>query len=204
MLGVLLAGCGYDGVVSTVLLSPDQRGQLALEAGEFAAAAETFRDPLRAGYAWLRAGEFERAAQVLAAAPGPDASFNRGTALVFLGQYDAAIDCYDAALRERPDWAAAQHNRAIAVARKERRSPPTDDFGGTEGMLSANEIVVGDREITGGTDVQEDPQSGQQLGDRELRALWLQNLETSPTDFLRVKFATQLVRAEAAGTGDRR
>ena len=40
--------------------------------------------------------------------------------------------------------------------------------------------------------------------DRELRALWLQNLETSPTDFLRVKFATQSARAEAATSEDGR
>ena len=36
ILGVLLAGCGHDGAVSKLLLSPDQRGQLAMEAGEFA------------------------------------------------------------------------------------------------------------------------------------------------------------------------
>ena len=194
---LLCAGCGYDGTVAKLLLSPDQRGELALREGAFTAAAETFRDPLRAGYAWLRAGDFEQAARVLAAAPGADASFNRGTALVFLGEYDAAIACYDDALRERPDWPSALHNRAIAVARKERMAPPEGDFGGTEGLRSANEIVVGDRPIQGGSETEEDPEQGSELSDEELRALWLQNLETSPSDFLRAKFASQLLRASA-------
>lgn len=39
----------------------DQQAQRLFEAGDYAAAATRFTDPMRIGVAWYRAGEFERA-----------------------------------------------------------------------------------------------------------------------------------------------
>jgi len=47
-------------------LTPDQQGQRHFQRGEFAEAAQAFRDPMWQGAAWYRAGEFEKAAQAFA------------------------------------------------------------------------------------------------------------------------------------------
>jgi len=74
--------------------TPDQQGQRHMHRGEFRAAAETFRDPMRQGVAWFRAGEFEKAEQAFARSGTVEAEFNRGNCLVMLGKYQPAIERY--------------------------------------------------------------------------------------------------------------
>ena len=83
--------------------TPDQQGQRHMHRGEFRAAAETFRDPMRQGVAWFRAGEFEKAEQAFARSGAADAEFNRGNCLVMLGKYAPAIERYDRALELDPN-----------------------------------------------------------------------------------------------------
>ena len=42
--------------------TPSQQGQRAFEQGDYTAAAQKYKDPMRVGTAWYRAGEFEKAA----------------------------------------------------------------------------------------------------------------------------------------------
>ena len=100
---------------------------------------------MRQGMAAYRAGDFKAAAAAFARHDTSEAVFNRGNALVMSGQYADAIESYDRALQLRPDWTAAQVNRSIAVARRDRLTPPEDDAGGTGGQLEADEIVFDNR-----------------------------------------------------------
>ena len=66
----------------------------------------------------------------------------------------------------------------------------------TGGMLGADEVVfdTGKRDSQeGGT---EHSEGGQSLSDVELQALWLRRVQTKPADFLRAKFAFQLLAEE--------
>lgn len=176
-------------------LTPDQQGQLKFNDGEFAQAAKRYSDPMHRGVAHFRAGEFEAAAAAFGQMNSPETAFNRGNALVMLGQYEPAIASYDRALQAQPGWAAAAENKRTAEVRLERLAPPEDDAGGTGGKLGADDIVLDERGERGSENqVVEGEQAN---SDEEIRALWLRRVQTRPADFLRAKFAFQLARQRA-------
>ena len=177
-------------------LTPDQQGERLLAQERFTEAAEAFEDPERRAMAYYRGGDFERAAAVWGSLSSPEAAYNRGNALVFLGRYEEAIASYDRALAGRGDWTVARENREIARLRLERLQPPGDDAGGTGGMLGADEIRFDDtgRVDQAGNTVTEEGQ--QALSDEAMRATWLRRVEDKPADFLRARFSYQLYRDE--------
>jgi len=177
-------------------LTPDQQGGRLMSQERYLEAAEAFSDPLRKGVAFFRGGDFESAAAVFGRIRSPEAAYNRGNALVMLGRYEDAINSYQAALEMRRDWAEAQQNLSIAVARKERLAPPEDDAGGTGGQLGADEIVFDDtgRVDKAGSEVV--TEGGKELSEDEMRAVWLRRVQNDPSEFLRTRFAYQLFRDE--------
>jgi Ca-activated chloride channel family protein len=209
--GLLAAGVAQSGPpaatpgVGTVwlnlFLTPDQQGQRLFDRGAFAAAAERFSDPERIAAALYRAGKFEQAADSWGRSATPEAAYNRGNALVFLGRYEAAIDSYRRALAQRPDWLEARNNLELAALRKARLAPPEDDYGGTGGMLGADEIVMDSsgRVAQSGSEQVLEAETGA-LDDEALRTLWLRRVDTRPGDFLAIRFAHQLAREADTGT----
>ena len=176
--------------------TPDQQAQRLFNQGQYAEAAKRFSDPMRQGMAAYRAGDFKAAAAAFARHDSSEAVFNRGNALVMAGQYAEAIESYDRALQLRPDWTAAQVNRSIAVARRDRMTPPDDDAGGTGGQLEADAIVFDNRAKNASQTQEVDMGESDKLSDEELRALWLRRVQTKPADFLRAKFSYQLSQQE--------
>jgi Ca-activated chloride channel family protein len=172
--------------------TPDQQAQHWFNQKKYAEAAKRFSDPMRQGVATYRAGDFKTAAAAFARNDTPEAAFNRGNALVMSGQYTAAIESYDRALQLRPNWKAAQVNRSIAVARRDRLAPPKDDAGGTGGQLAADQIVFDNRAQNASQTQEVEGGEGDQPSDEALRALWLRRVQTKPADFLRAKFSYQL------------
>jgi len=84
------------------LLTADQQAQRLYEQGEYRDAAVRFTQTQRIGSALYRAGEFEQAAAVFGRSVAPEAAFNRGNALVMLGDYASAIESYERALELEP------------------------------------------------------------------------------------------------------
>lgn len=185
---------GWPDSVAGWWLTPDQHGERLFRQERFAEAAERFEDPEWRGIAWFRAGDFEQAAGVLGRLTTAEAAYNRGNALVMLGQYDAAIASYERALQLRPDWPAAQDNRALAVARRDRLAPPETDAGGTGGQLGADEIVFDDTGRVDRSGSETVSEGGEAMSEAELRAVWLRRVQNEPADFLRARFAWQLHR----------
>ncbi|XZE52204.1 tetratricopeptide repeat protein [Planctomycetaceae bacterium SH139] len=170
---------------SYLWFTPDQQGQRLLNRGEFRAAADTFRDPVRQGVAWFRAGEFEKAERTFALVATPEAEFNRGNCLVMQGKYEAAIERYDRALELRPDMNDAQVNREIATARAKSVERKGGDMG--DQKLGADEITFDKANKAEG---QETEITGKQpLSDAQMQAMWLRRVQTKPADFLKSKFA---------------
>jgi Ca-activated chloride channel family protein len=178
-------------------LTPDQQGQRLINREEYQQAATRFTSVERIGVALFLAGDFEKSASVLGRSASADAHYNRGNAHVMLGDYDPAIEAYQNALIKRPDWPEAEQNLQIAILRKQALAPPDDDFGGTGGMLEADEFVFdqagrnnesSSEQVIDATD--------QQLGEDAMRAMWLRKVETRPGDFLAARFSYQLATSE--------
>ena len=178
--------------------TPDQQGQRLMNRGEFPAAAETFRDPMRRGVAWFRAGEFERAEQAFARLGTRDAEFNRGNCLIMRGKYEDAIQRFDRALELDPEFEDAQINRDIAISRAKLVEKKGGDMG--DQKIGADEIVFDKNKKSGGQDTE--TEGSQPLSDSEMQALWLRRVQTRPADFLKSKFAYQLSAGEQEAGGE--
>ncbi len=178
--------------------TPEQEGQRLLDRGDFQAAAETFRDPMRQGVAWFRAGEFGKAEQAFARLDTPEAEYNRGNCLIMRGKYEQAIERFDRALELRPGWMEPQDNRKIAVARAERTKRKGGDLG--DQKIGADEVVFDKNKKPAGQDTE--AEGAQPLSDSAMQALWLRRVQTRPADFLKSKFAYQLSAQEQKGEGE--
>ena len=183
--------------------TPDQQGQRLMAQGEYLKAADKFTTPERIGTALFLAGDFKNAAAVLGRSATADAHYNRGNTHIMLGEYDAAIEAYHGALSKRPEWPEAEQNLQIAILRKQALAPPDDDHGGTGGMLEADEIVFDQSgRVNKSSNEQVIDAADQQLGEDEMRAMWLRKVETRPADFLAARFNYQLVVREEAPSAD--
>lgn len=99
---------------SSLWKNKDQQAAELLESEKPAEAAEKFQRKDWKATAKYRAGEYAEAESGFA-----DNPYNLGNTLTQQGQYDQAIDSYDAALARNPDDADAAHNREIAQKLKE-------------------------------------------------------------------------------------
>ena len=170
-------------------MTPDQQGFRHFQRGEFAEAAEVFRDPDWRGVAWYREGEFESAAREFARRDSAEANFNEGNARLMLGKYDAAVACYERALTKRPEWPAAIENRDLAVARAKMVDATGGDMG--DQTIGADEIVF-DKNAKNNEEGQDtEIAGGGALTDQQIQALWLRRVQTKPADFLKAKFSFQ-------------
>ena len=136
-LAALLFRRGYIFVLAAVLLAPadpvyaldweglwlrkDQRGQRAMDARDYEAAAEWFGDPAWKAAAQHRAGNYQAAVDTLEKLDDAQSNYNRGNALARLGSYHEAIAAYDMTLAELPDHADAKFNRELLEQELERR-----------------------------------------------------------------------------------
>ncbi|MHC5110528.1 MAG: tetratricopeptide repeat protein [Planctomycetota bacterium] len=201
---VALVGMAVSqGSLTSLFVTSEQRAQRFFDRQDFDMAADLFTAPMPKSVALFRAGEFKEASLVLGRINTGESHFNHGNALVMMGKYDAAIAAFDRALEFRSDWEAARENREIARLRAARTARSGGEMTG--GKLEADEIVFepgkagenspGDRVETDGGDA---------MSQEELQSLWLRRVQTRGADFLRVKFAQQLVDQEKApAQGDR-
>jgi Ca-activated chloride channel family protein len=179
-----------------LFLTPDQQGRVLMAKGDFSAAAKVFQDPMQQGTALYKNGDFKAASAAFGRGDSVEAVYNRSTALLMSGKYDAAIAGFEQALTRKPGWLKAEENLALARARKERMAPPDDDAGGTGGQLEADEIVFDKRAARAPDNQKETVQGSEQVSDAEMRAMWLRRVQTRPADFLRVKFSYQKVMGQ--------
>lgn len=170
-------------------ITPDQRAQRLFNEGRFVDAAEEYQDPFHKGLSLYRNGDFEDAAKVFGGLPGPDAAFNQANSLFMHGQYEPAIKRYERALALREDWPDAITNREIAIARAKNLDFEGGDMTG--GQMGADEIIFDLDPNKNPEEFGEEVTMGKELSDEEMRTVWLRQIETTPRDFLRSKFAYQ-------------
>ena len=175
----------------TFFLTPDQQGRLLFQKERYADAAETFRDPLWQATAWYRAGEFKKSGGIFRGFDTAEGAFNHGNALAMQGQYADAILRYERALSLKPEWEDAQVN--LAIARQNAEKLKRKGGEGTGGKLGADEIQFSKDKSTDRSGGKETVEGAVKLSDAEMRATWLRRVQTKPADFLKAKFAYQII-----------
>ena len=180
--------------IKDLFMTPDQQAQQLFDKGNFIEAAELFTDPMWRGTAWYRAGEFKKASAFFGQVGTPEGLFNRGNALLMLGQYVEAVAAYRLVIKARPDWEAPQINMSIAEAREGALAPPEDKVAKDKLTKDdAPDEIVFDDQAKNNPNAAEDEFAGEgaEMDDKAMRELWLKRVETRPADFLRNKFAYQ-------------
>ncbi|MFT4572756.1 MAG: Ca-activated chloride channel family protein, partial [Candidatus Binatia bacterium] len=178
----------------------DQSAQRLFNSGGFSKAAVLFTEPMRQGVAWFKAGDFKRAAAAFGRTGTAEGLYNRGNAMIMLGEYDAAITSYEAALKMRADWKEAKANLNLAKLRLARLMDLGDDQSQKSNSQDEgpDDIVFDERtkkQANASTEVIAG--EGQELSDAALRAQWLRRVQTKPAEYLKLKFLYQHKVAQA-------
>lgn len=105
----------------------NQQALHQLKQGNAEAAARLFNDPHWRAAARYRAGQYEAAVKALEGINTADALYNKGNALARLGDYPAAIEAYEQALKLDPDDEDARHNRDLVKAQLQQQKQSQSD-----------------------------------------------------------------------------
>lgn len=172
-------------------LTPNQQGRYYFEKGDYKGAAERFQDPLWKGIAYYRSKNFEAAVEQFARVDAPEGYFNLGDTYAHLGQLEQALANYEEVLRRKPDDSAAKENRDLVQsliqkkkAKKKEEEPPE----GQEPIYNPDEIKFDEKGKKG----KKGEVDQAQLSAEQIQEVWMRRLQTTPSDFLRLKFAAQV------------
>ncbi|MEL7524200.1 MAG: VWA domain-containing protein [Pseudomonadota bacterium] len=167
--------------------TPDQQGQMAFDAKDFARAAQLFTDPSWKAYALYKSGKYEEAAELYAWQDSSDAALGEGMALIKSRSYRDAIDAFQKAVDRDPSNEAARKNLELAkyILEYIERTREQSDTG-EEAGIGADETVY-DNEAGRGTETQQ--QSGETMP--ETAEQWMRTVDTQTGDFLKSRFALE-------------
>ncbi len=185
LLALLLGGAAEpvraEGVADA-FFTADQQGRWAFEHGRYSQAAAHFHDPYWKGVAAYQAADFQAALASLGKLDTAPAWFYQGNCYVRLFKFPQAIAAYQQALRLQPAFPEASANLALAQALlkdyedQEQQGTPDE---------KPDKVVEDQTPSAGGK--QQQQQTQQAASDQ----LWLNNLTTSPAQFLKRKFSIQ-------------
>lgn len=101
-------------LVDDYFLNAEERGGQALDAGDYATAADTFQDFYRKGVACYRAGNYAEAEKLFREstreAVASSAAYNLGNSLVQQQKFKEAIAAYEGVLKNWPEHTKAKEN----------------------------------------------------------------------------------------------
>jgi Ca-activated chloride channel family protein len=168
-------------------LTHDQQGRYYYEKGNYTEAAKKFDDPLWKGLAFARAGDYEDAMNYFALSDTAEAWYNQGNTLSHMGKYREAAEAYKEALARRKSWPEAQENLALV----ESLIPKPKDKNKDKDEEEQSPDLPPDK-----TQFDEKGKKGKQvqqvrLDPEKMTDIWLRNIQTTPADFLKRRFAIQ-------------
>ena len=184
-------------------LTPDQQGRLYFERGEYQKAARTFVTKQWKATSFYKAGDFANAAALFEQEETASGRFMLGNSLAKQEKLPEAIAAYKQALSLQPEFPEAAFNLEWVEGLLAQDNKEYDDAGGTGGKLGADRIVVDERgsQAKGEVTMQE-LQAQEGLSDEDLRAMWMRRVQTTPGDFLRLKFYHQRNAQTGDGTAE--
>jgi len=169
-------------------LTADQQGRYYFERGAFEEAAKHFEDPIWRGVALERTGDFDDAINAFALSDSAEAWYNQGNALAHLGKYSEAVEAYSQALERRHPWVEAQENMALVKSLIPKISKKNDDEEEQEKApnLPPDQIKFDNKGKQG-----KKIAIKANLDPKTVADIWMRNIQTTPADFLRQRFAIQ-------------
>ena len=170
--------------LADAFFTPDQQGRWAFEHQHFPAAAALFEDPYWKGIAAYNAADFDLALASFAQLDTPQVYFYLGNIYVRRFKFDQAIAAYTQALALQPQFPEASANLALAQALLK----DTDSAEQNTPEVKPDQIKFDQQPGKGHS---KPVQTQQAASDQQ----WLENLTTSPANFLRQKFSLQDQRA---------
>ncbi len=172
-------------------LSHDQQGQWYFSQGEYLQAAQLFDHTQWRATAFYAAQEFSVADALWEKEPGYLALYHRANALAHQQRYQHAIDSYRLSLTLEPDFLPARENLSLVEVLAKQPDAVSDYSSGEKARLEADEIVFEkNTERMQQASERENLDAGQ-LSSEEVQALWMRRLQSTPSDFLRLKFRYQ-------------
>ena len=172
-------------------LTPDQYGSLLYKNENYIAAARSFDNIHSRGLSYYAAEDFISATNTFKQLDTAAAFFYLGNAYAQQEMLAEAISAYDEALIRQPEFSAAQFNRNWVNGLKELDDAVYEDAGGTGGQLEADEIVFDDRAENAIGEMNEQEMRAQGMSDQQIEQLWMRRVQTTPGDFLALKFSYQ-------------
>lgn len=106
--------------------SPNQQGAKLLLQNQPKQAAKKFVNPEWRAVADYRAGKYQAALKAFSEKDSAKTNYNRGNALAHLGKLKAAIAAYDAAIKQKSDFADAIHNKKV-LEKILKQQPPKNN-----------------------------------------------------------------------------
>ncbi|AFV84839.1 vWA domain-containing protein [Alteromonas mediterranea] len=94
-------------------MNDNQEALNSYQRGKYKDAVSQFDDKLWKASSLYKSGEYERALAAFENIPGPESLYNQGNALAKLGKLEKAIEKYELALQEAPDFEDAKANKKI-------------------------------------------------------------------------------------------
>jgi Ca-activated chloride channel family protein len=166
-------------------LTPDQQGRYFFEKGRSEEAADHFEDPMWKGFALAHSGRYEDALNEFAISDSADAWFNQGDALAHLRKYPEAAHAFHEALARRSPWPVAQENLDLVTS----LIPPekkNDQQEEDAPEIPPDKVQYDDKGKKATKKVQLAQTDPAKLAD-----IWMRNIQTTPADFLKRRFAMQ-------------
>jgi Ca-activated chloride channel family protein len=171
-------------------MTHDQQGRYFYERGDFHRAAESFDDPMWRGLAFARAGDFDEALDAFALSDSAESWYNQGDALAHLGKYADAAKAYQQAIAERHAWPEAEENLALVqslIPKPKEDKKPKDKEQEIAPNLPPDQMKFDEQGKQGKKTIF--AKVGPTSAD-----IWMRNIQTTPADFLRRRFAIQAAR----------
>lgn len=182
-------------------LTPDQQGRLYFQRGNYQQAARSFEKTEWKAIAFYKAGDFTNAATLLQTIDSPEGRFYLGNALAKQEKLAPAIEAYKKALALKPDFSEATFNLDWVEGLLKLSQKEYEDAGGTGGKLGADKIVFDKRGAKGQGEMSaQQLQAEKGLTDTQLQEMWMRRVQTTPGDFLQLKFSYQLSVQDAGET----
>ena len=121
----------------TPFMNDNQEALNSYQRGKYKDAVNKFNDEAWKASSLYKSGDYEGALNAFKSIPGPESLYNQGNALAKLGKLEDAINKYDQALSEAPDFDDARTNKKIVEdLLKQQQQDQNQNENGDDGEQS--------------------------------------------------------------------
>lgn len=173
-------------------LTPDQQGRWAFNRGEYQQAARLFEDPEWKAVSFYQSGDFANAAALFETFDTAWGQFNLANSYAKMENLEPAMAAYERTLEIDPEYPGAQFNLDYVTGLWETDNKEYEDAGGTDGQLKADRTIESERGNQAKSEVTAQQLQGEGLTEQQVQDLWMRRVQTTPGDFLKLKFSYQL------------